>query len=103
MTAGQIDITSDARKTLLSLLRRYFPGGSAWVYGSRAKHAARPASDLDLVVFASPDERRQVGDLREAFEESSLPFRVDLFVWDDLPEEFRERIRAEHVELCIPD
>ena len=32
-------------------------------------------------------------------EESSLPFPVDLFIWDELPESFRKRIEAEHVVL----
>ena len=74
-----IDITADQRKTLLALLKRHLPNTTAWVYGSRVKWTARPQSDLDLVVFAKPDQERRVSDLREAFEESSLPFRVDLF------------------------
>ncbi len=72
------------------------------MYGSRVKWTSRPQSDLDLVVFATPEQRRQVGDLREAFEESNLPFQVDLFVWDDVPESFRKLIEAEHVPLARP-
>ena len=94
-----IDITAEERKTILALLQRHLPGTAAWVYGSRAKWTSRPQSDLDLVVFATPEQRRQVGDLREALEESNLPFRVDLFVWDEVPESFRERIEGEHVVL----
>ena len=97
-----IDITPEQRQTVLALLQRHLPGTDAWVYGSRAKWTSRPQSDLDLVVFATPDQRRQVGDLREAFEESNLPFRVDLFVWDEVPEVFRRRIEAEHVVLVDP-
>ncbi len=73
--------------------------GSAGRFRSRTG-SSRPQSDLDLVVFATPDQRRQVGDLREAFEESNLPFRVDLFVWDDVPDSFRTRIETEHVALA---
>ena len=94
-----IDITAEERQTVLALLQRHLPGTAAWVYGSRVKWTSRPQSDLDLVVFATPQQRPQVGDLREAFEESNLPFRVDLFVWDDVPETFRERIEAEHAVL----
>ena len=94
-----IDITTEDRKTVLALLRRHLPGTAAWVYGSRVKWTSRPQSDLDLVVFATPEQRRQVGDLREAFEESNLPFRVDLFVWDQVPESFREHIEAQRVVL----
>ena len=94
-----IDITAEQRKTLLALLRQHLPGTTAWVYGSRVKWTARPESDLDLVVFATHAQERRVSDLRDAFEESSLPFRVDLFVWDSIPEQFRERIEQEHVVL----
>ena len=95
-----IDITARQRKTILTLLERHLPGTEAWVYGSRAKWTSRPQSDLDLVVFATPGQRRGVGNLREAFEESDLPFRVDLFVWDEVPETFREEIEAEHAVLA---
>ena len=94
-----IDITGDQKKTLLALLKRYLPNTTAWVYGSRVKWTSRPQSDLDLVVFTTPDQERRVSDLREAFEESNLPFRVDLFVWDAVPEQFRKQIEAEHVVL----
>ena len=96
---ADIDITTEDRKTILALLQRHLPGTTAWVYGSRVKWTSRPQSDLDLVVFATPEQRRQVGDLREAFEESNLPFRVDLFVWDDVPEAFRKQIETEHVVM----
>ena len=94
-----INVTAKQRETILSLLERHLPGTTAWVYGSRAKQTSRPASDLDLVVFATPEQSRRVGDLREAFEESNLPFRVDLFVWDEVPESFRESMESEHVVL----
>ena len=96
-----IDITAGQRKTILKLLKRYLPGTAAWVYGSRVKWTSRPQSDLDLVVFATPHQRSRTGALREAFEESDLPFRVDLFVWDEVPETFREQIELEHVVLAV--
>ncbi len=94
-----IDISTNQRKTILELLRKYLPNTTAWVYGSRVKWTSRPQSDLDMVVFAAPEQDRQVSNLREAFEESNLPFRVDLFVWDTVPEQFHEQIEADHVVL----
>ena len=94
-----IDITPEERQTVVALLQRHLPGTAAWVYGSRARWTSTPTSDLDLVVFATPEQQPQVGDLREAFEDSDLPFRVDLFVWDDVPESFRQRIEADKAPL----
>ena len=99
MDVYAIDITAEQRKTVLALLARHLPNTTAWAYGSRVKWTSRPESDLDLVVFAKPEQERRVSDLREAFEESNLPFRVDLFVWDTVPEQFRKTIEAEHVVL----
>ena len=92
-----IDITTDQQRTILALLRKHLPYTTAWVYGSRVKWASRPQSDLDMVVFATPEQNSQVFDLREALEESNLPFRVDLFVWDDVPERFRKHIKQDYV------
>ena len=52
------------------------------------------------MAFAEAEQAARVAELREAFDESSLPFRVDLFVWDDVPQEFRKRIETEHVVLA---
>ncbi len=94
------DITARELKIIQKLLAKYLPDTVAWVYGSRAKSTSTSKSDLDLVVFATSEQQQQVGDLREAFEESDLPFRVDLFVWDDLPEAFKVQIEKEAVSLC---
>ena len=94
-----IDITTEEREVVLGLLQRHLPGVAVWVYGSRAKWTSRPESDLDLVVFATPEQSRKIGDLREAFEESNLPFRVDLFVWSEVPKQFHREIERDHVVL----
>ena len=94
-----IAITAEQRKTVLTLLNRHLPNTTAWVYGSRTKWTASPQSDLDMVVFATPEQSGCVSDLRRAFEESDLLFRVDLFVWDTMPEEFRKQIEGDHTVL----
>jgi len=98
--APAIDLTTDQRRTVLTLLNRHLPSTTVWAYGSRVKWTSHPASDLDLVAFAKPDQSPRIAELREAFDDSFLPFRVDLFVWDDVPKDFRRRIEADHVVLA---
>ena len=98
-THDAIDISVRDHKLVLDLLKQHLPNVAVWAYGSRVKWTARPQSDLDLVAFASCEQKAAVFNLREALEESSLPFPVDLFIWDELPESFRKRIEAEHVVL----
>ena len=94
-----IDISVGDHKLVLGLLKKHLPNVAVWAYGSRVKWTARPQSDLDLVAFASCEQETAIFNLREALEESSLPFSVDLFIWDELPESFQKRIEAEHVVL----
>ena len=94
-----IDLTSNQRAEVLALLNRYIPDTEVWAYGSRVKFTAKPHSDLDLVVFASPEQSIAVYELRQAFDVGYLPFRVDLFIWDELPEQFHDTIRMNRVVL----
>ena len=100
ITPPAIDVTAAERRTVLALLKRHLPNTTVWAYGSRVKWTSRPESDLDLVAFARLEQSARVAELREAFEESDLPFSVDLFVWDEISESFRKRIKAEHVPLA---
>jgi predicted nucleotidyltransferase len=52
---GAIDITTGQKETLLAFLRQFIPAVAVWAYGSRVKGTARPNSDLDLVVFTTPE------------------------------------------------
>ncbi len=94
-----VDLTIDQRNLILGLLDRYLPNTTTWVFGSRVKWTSSPKSDLDLVTFASEAQRSQVWSLREEFEESDLPFRVDVLIWDEISEEFQEEIQKYH--FCL--
>jgi type I restriction enzyme S subunit len=97
-----IDLTPDQRAQVQSLLARHLPDTTVWAFGSRVSFKARPDSDLDLVAFTRPDQKPAVAALREAFEESDLPFRVDLLEWDDLPENFKKNIEGGEVSPLAP-
>ncbi|MBF0283773.1 MAG: nucleotidyltransferase domain-containing protein [Magnetococcales bacterium] len=96
MLSDGLDLTAEQRELLLALLRRHLPDVATWAHGSRVTGKARPHSDLDLVVFAAPQQAAAIALLKEACEESLLPFRVDLLVWDELPESFQRNIAARH-------
>jgi uncharacterized protein len=70
-----------------------------WVYGSRAKGSARPLSDLDLVIRAAVTRDKLI-QLRDQFEESKLPFKVDLVTWTELDASFQAQIEGDLVSLA---
>jgi predicted nucleotidyltransferase len=80
-------------------LHRFIPGVAVWAFGSRLKWTARPNSDLDLVVFTSPEQKTIVSELKDVIAERNIPFIVDLHVWDEIPENFRHNIEGEHAVL----
>ena len=97
--ADSIDLSGKDRKIILELLKKHVPGIKVWAYGSRVKWTAKPASDLDIAVFIADGQKERLSALREAFEESSLPFRVDLFAWDNIPVEFHKNILEKYYVL----
>ncbi len=96
-----IDLTISQRKLVVNLLHRFLPNTEAWAFGSRVQWTSNPHSDLDLVVFANTEQHNQVDLLREAFEESDLPFRVDLLVWDRLSVDFKDVVRESYFILTL--
>lgn len=90
-----IDLRPDHLEIVRMLLREHVPGCEVRAFGSRYKGGARNASDLDLaVVGAERLPPRQIARLKEAFEESILPMRVDVLDWHAITPEFQGVIDA---------
>ena len=72
-------------------------------FGSRATWNAKDYSDLDLAVIGDePLPRGAVARLKEAFEESRLPMRVDVVDWHSIAEGFRQSIEMDCVVVREP-
>ncbi|MFZ4402776.1 MAG: nucleotidyltransferase family protein [Pseudobdellovibrionaceae bacterium] len=69
-----------------------------YIFGSRAKGTAKPLSDIDLLT-KHKITKLQMSSLREELEESSLPMKVDIVVWDDISAEFQKRIANDLIEI----
>lgn len=94
-----INVSQKHYQELITLLEKYMPNTCIWAYGSRIKGNAKTHSDLDLVAFSKPEQQTALFNLKEAFEESNLPFRVDLFSWDEIPEDFQNNIKKNKVVI----
>lgn len=83
-----------------SILRTHVPDCDVWAFGSRARGTAKPMSDLDLVLQCShPRDPMMIENLREAFDESLLPIKVDLVDWARTDDAFRNIIEQQKVIL----
>ena len=93
-----IDLRPDHLDTVQRILAEHVPECEVRAFGSRAAWTAKDYSDLDLaVVGAGPLDWRTLGRLKEAFEESSLPMRVDVLDWHAIPDSFRQVIEQGYV------
>ncbi len=90
-----LEVSREELKIICDILQQYVPETAVWAFGSRVKGTARKYSDLDLVVIGKEKMGiSKLGRLQEAFQESELPFRVDVLDWHTLSPEFRRVIKA---------
>ncbi|WP_174279801.1 nucleotidyltransferase domain-containing protein [Sphingomonas bacterium] len=86
MGADGIDLSTRDRATLLAVLAPFAPAiERVAVFGSRVLGRARPASDIDLVVYGALSGH-EAARLRSRFEDSNLAVRVDLLRHAELDE-----------------
>lgn len=95
-----IDVSPEHLELVIALIRRQVPSAEILVFGSRVRGGAKPTSDLDVAIRAPSALSLSVcGGLKETFEESDLPFRVDFVDWHTLDEGLRRLVDAEAVVL----
>ena len=96
-----IDLAPQHLATVRSILQTALPTVPAFAFGSRVKNtglargarAAKKHSDLDIALKPThPLGWRALADLREAFEESDLPIRVDVVDWSACSDEFKQHM-----------
>lgn len=99
-----LDVRPDHMRVVLSVLRTFVPNAEVFAFGSRAKWNAKDSSDLDLCVRAGhPLGFGLMGDLLDAFSESSLPYKVDVVDWETISPSFRKIIEKDKVLIYSND
>ena len=71
-------------KTILNQLLLH--KAKVWLFGSRATGSTKPHSDLDLAIDqdGQPLTLLQLAQLNEAFDNSALPYKVDVVDMNDI-------------------
>ena len=96
-----IDVEPRHLKEIKSILARNLPYKKVWAYGSRVKWNANERSDLDLVAFDITDF--QLSNIKDIFDESSVPFIVQILKWESIPDDFKENIKQKYFVLQKED
>jgi len=85
-------------KIVMNIITKYIPEKEVWAFGSRINGKAKKFSDLDLVIVSNiPLNREVLINLKQAFEESDLPIKVDIIEFYKASAEFQEIIKANYL------
>ncbi|MBI5243104.1 MAG: nucleotidyltransferase domain-containing protein [Elusimicrobia bacterium] len=96
----RIDLQPEHLALVLEILKKHVPGRNVRAFGSRVNGKAKKNSDLDLAVMGdSPLPSKTLSALREEFDESDLPFQVDLVAWASISLSFRAVIEKDEVTV----
>lgn len=91
-------VTLEEEKIILSILEPYKNKYDFYYYGSRVKGNFRPLSDLDILLLSKNDiEINDIYTLKEAFDESILPYVVNISY--NVDNKFYNLIKEELVKI----
>jgi predicted nucleotidyltransferase len=92
-----INISDKEMQVIKAILKEYLPDYEVRAFGSRVNGNSKPYSDLDLVVIGlNKIDLKTMFRTEEAFEESILPFRIDLLDWNSISESFQRIIEQKY-------
>lgn len=96
-----IDIAPEHLAQVRAILADHLPASvEVLVFGSRARGGAKRFSDLDLMLKdMGPLDPTVIAHLADAFEESSLPWRVDLVDYHALTPTFLSAVEVDLTPL----
>jgi type I restriction enzyme S subunit len=95
-----IDLSPIHTAIIKQILEKELPNDEVIIFGSRANGTAKPYSDIDLAVISENGiDKNKLWELREAFEESDLPFCVDVLDWNRLSKSFQDSIKSDYKKL----
>jgi len=94
----KLQLNPKFEKIVFDILKTRPTAIAVFAFGSRVKGSAKPLSDLDLALKGKIS-KAQLEVLRDHFEQSDLPFKVDIVLWDELDDGFKKHIQNDLVEI----
>ncbi len=86
-------LTERDMKTITGILNKFTEVDVVNIFGSRAKGTFKEGSDIDLVIMNKSVSEKTLKKIQLEFEDSSLPYTVDLVCFDKLhQQEFIDHI-----------
>ena len=98
-----IDLQPTQLYQVIKILDKLVPTTMVWAFRSRVRDTASEHSDLDIVIIGKQKvPQKTFYQLKDAFEESDLPIRVDVLDWHRISSEFQKNIEACYIKIYPP-
>lgn len=89
-----LDLTAGEQAIVKEILAKYAPEIPAVVFGSRSTGKSRPQSDLDICLMIAENlSLEQLARIKDAFDNSTLPMKVDIVDWSITDAAFQSIIK----------
>jgi predicted nucleotidyltransferase len=95
------DLSEKHLALVLMILSQHLPShAKIWLFGSRATGRAKKYSDIDLLIdIGNAIPIQLLSQLNSAFDESVLPYKVDIADANTITDAFKENIKSQIIPL----
>lgn len=88
---------------ITDILKKHVASCEVWAFGSRYKGDNRKYSDIDLCIKGNDKLKpKTIYNLIDAFDESNLPYRVDITDYYSISDNFRKIVENGHEVIYRP-
>ena len=88
-----ISVSSEEFEIIKNILNSYIKKGKVYAFGSRYKNNNRKFSDFDIAIDTGEKLSFEfLNIVKDAFEESDLPYRVDIIDYNNISDKFKKII-----------
>lgn len=99
-----INLEPDELQRLKTILQKYIPDYTVYLFGSRVTPNIKPYSDIDLAIMSQISiPSMTMALLKNELAESDLPYKVDLVDWASTDESFKAIIMQQYEVIMDPD
>ena len=98
-----IAVSLEEMELILAIIKRHVPECDVLAFGSRFKGTHNEASDLDLAIVGKEKLGPSlIGNIKEDFMESAIPFKVDVLDYHSISPAFRAIVDDGHERIYPP-
>jgi len=93
-----MNILPSDKKELIAIIKKHLPNTRIYLFGSRARSASNPGSDIDIALDNNkPIDWSILGSIKEEIADSNILLFVDVVDIHDVSDEFKKQITRDGI------